>query len=134
MEGNIKMVKKLLQLGVDVNDTNAVSLIPYHGTIMSWYYHVMVLSCHGTIMSWYYHVMVLSCHGTIMSWYYHVMVLSCHGTIMSWYYHVMVLSCHGTISIPCHGKCACTDVDIAISMDYKSEFGREMGNGVPSRN
>ena len=57
---------------------------------------------------------------------------------MSWYYHVMVLSCHGTISIPCHGKCAsmwcalvwvtfyvaCTDVDIAISMDHKSEFGR----------
>ena len=95
------MVKKLLLRKVDVNGTDEVSLIP----------------CHGT---------------------HHVMVLSCHGTIMSWYYHFMVVSCHGTISIPCHGKCAsmwcalvwvpfyvtCTDVDIAISMDHKSEFGR----------
>ena len=88
--GNIEEVKKLLLRKVDVNGTDKVSLIP------------------------------------------------CHGTIMSWYYHVMVLSCHGTISIPCHGKCAgmwcalvwvtfyvaCTDVDIAISTDHKSEFGR----------
>ena len=107
-EGNIEEVKKLLQLGVGVDGTDKVSLIPCHGTIMSWYYHVVVLSCHGTIMSWYYHVMVLSCHGTIMSWYYHVMVLSCHGTIMSWYYlHPMPWQVCQYVVCTCMGYLLC---------------------------
>ena len=92
------MVKKLLQRGAHVDGTDKVSLI----------------SCHGTIMSWYYHVMVLSPSHAMAS----VPVCGVHLYGVTFYV-------------------ACTDVDIAISMDHKSEFGRgrreKWGMGVPRR-
>eukprot|EP00731_Ephydatia_muelleri_P001596 Em0001g1596a len=110
--GNIEVVVELLQRGVRVNGTDAVSLIipmsGYYLHPMSWYYLHPMSWYYLHPMSWYYlHPMSwyypIPCHGAISIPCHGAISIPCHGTISTPCHGTISIPCHGTISTPCHG-------------------------------